>query len=203
MSNLLEDNTDEDLMKRVLNGDHQAFSALVTRHTDKFYALAWRIVRDDVIAEDIVQDAFLKLWRTPDIWDAEKGAKFTTWFYRIVYNRTLDILRKTKRIREDRHEDLSYFEDDHSNAFEDLHEKDQNTLLQNAIKALPERQKTALTLCVYEELSQKEAAHVMEISVKALESLLIRAKAGLKDYIQRLEIKQDKSARSLEGKSYG
>jgi RNA polymerase sigma-70 factor (ECF subfamily) len=176
--------SDEDLMMRVQKADHDAFSELVRRHTDRFYACAQRICADPGTSEDIVQDAFLKLWSRPEIWKQGKGAKFTTWFYRVVTNMALDYLRKKKPVLSD--ELLGYAADDKAPRQDDviiLSEEEQ--ALEGAIDGLPERQKLALNLCFYEELSNKEAADILEIGVKALESLLMRAKAGLKDELMR------------------
>ena len=77
---------DESLLARVGEGDGPAFAMLVRRHSDRYYRLAYRYTARREEAEDIVQAAFIKLWETPDIWDPRRGAKFTTWFYRVVVN---------------------------------------------------------------------------------------------------------------------
>lgn len=176
-------NTDESLMVRIQSGDQQAFSELVQRHTEKFYALAYRTCGDQNMAEDVVQEAFLKLWRKPQSWKADKGAKFTTWFYRVVVNQAHDFGRKKKS--EYGADDLDIYADTSVGADIKLQQNEQQEQLENAIQALPERQKTALSLCFYEELSNKEAAEIMGVGVKALESLLMRAKAALKNELIR------------------
>lgn len=170
-------------MERVWEHDHQAFSILVERHSQKFYASAYRVLLNKQEAEDIVQESFLKLWDNPKIWKAGKGAKFTTWFYRIIMNLCLDHLRKGGK--SSFVEDWDLFEDDSSSQEENLGDKQQRKLMGEAMETLPEKQRIALTLCFYDGLSNKQAAEIMDVKVKALESLLIRAKTGLKDYLHR------------------
>lgn len=174
----MEDMTDEDLMDTLQkNGDHQAFSFLVQRHTGRYYALAYRMMMNKQEAEDIVQDAFLKLWTKSAQWNVAKGVKFTTWFGRIVYNRCLD--KKKSLQNKEVVIDIEFKDDTVSADVQmDLARKQQS--IEDAIGTLPERQRDALNLCFYEGYSNKDAADVMDVKVKALESLLMRAKAGLK-----------------------
>ena len=171
--------TDEGLISRVQKGDHQAFAVLVTRHTDKFYALAWRLLNSDAEADDVVQDAFLKLWAQPDMFKIDAGVKFTTWFYRVVSNRALDKLRTRKRWTGA--EILEGMADRGKLSDQAYEEKQTQALMAQAIAVLPERQKLALTLCFYEGLSVAEAAQVIGVGEKAVESLLMRAKTGLRN----------------------
>ena len=83
--------TDEELMGRIRNGDRDAFSELVMRHTKKYYSLAYRMLSSREEAEDIVQESFLILWTNPASWDSGRQAKFTTWFYRVVWNACIDM----------------------------------------------------------------------------------------------------------------
>lgn len=172
-------NSDESLMERVVAGDHQAFATLVERHTKMFFSAAYRVCGNPVEAEDIVQDAFLKLWAKPQAFDASKGVKFTTWFYRVVSNVAIDAARKKKP--QVGAEIVDLMADGAAGADEMLVMDEQQRALEDAIQELPERQKIALNLCFYEGLSNKEAAEVLGVGVKAVESLLMRAKKALKD----------------------
>lgn len=195
MSQTGTDETDESLMIRIQTGDHQAFSELVGRHTQRFYAVAYRTCGHQETAEDIVQEAFLKLWRKPHSWKEGKGAKFTTWFYRVVVNTAYDFGRKKRE--EYGADNLDIYADDSLGADQALQQRQQQEQLEGAVQALPERQKAALNLCFYEGLSNKEAAEIMGVGVKALESLLMRAKKALKNELIRggvieAAIKQEK-----------
>lgn len=173
-------NSDEDLLRMVQGGDSSAFTELVERHTDKFFGVAWKTWPNREDAEEVVQEAFVKLWQDPFLYDPDKGAKFTTWFYRVVTNLALDRARKKKPVNLDQ-EVLACFADKETKTPAENHRNlEEKLALEGAIYQLPERQKMALNLCFYEGMSNKEAAEVMEVGVKALESLLMRAKAGVK-----------------------
>ncbi len=193
--------TDEDLMARVRNADHEAFAVLVNRHTEMFYSAAYRMCGHQNDAEDIVQDAFLKLWNNPKLWDASRGAKFTTWFYRVVTNQAIDFIRKKK------HKfggDLpDHVECDRDNQQDIMESEEQNEIIEQVIQSLPDRQKIALNLCFYEGLTNKDAAEIMGVGVKALESLLMRAKAGVRDRLCRRGVLYEDGKKAGEVKSYG
>ncbi|HEX9443881.1 MAG TPA: sigma-70 family RNA polymerase sigma factor [Candidatus Binatia bacterium] len=172
------DKDEAELLALVQTGSHHAFGVLVRRHSERFYRLAYRYVRQRETAEDIVQDAFLKLWEDPGRWQPERGAKFTTWFYRVVVNLCLD-WRKKKR-PQPLPEEMP-LPDPREEPDEAAARAEEQRLLEREIDALPERQRTALNLCFAEGLSNQEAAAVMGVNLKALQSLLMRAKATLKE----------------------
>lgn len=171
--------SDEELVRRISESDHGAFAQLVERHSKLFFSAAYRMVSNPEEAEDIVQDAYIKLWQRPEAFDPSKGVKFTTWFYRVVTNLAIDQTRKRKP--QVKSEVLDVMADKAPLADEQLSESDEQAMLEDAIQRLPERQKAALNLCFYEGLSNKEAAEILDVGVKALESLLMRAKKSLKD----------------------
>jgi RNA polymerase sigma-70 factor, ECF subfamily len=172
------DKEDHELLALIQDGNGQAFAALVERHTDRFYRLAYRYLQNKEAAEDVVQDAFLKLWENPALWQAERNSKFTTWFYRIIVNRCLD---QRKRKRPEVLEDESAVIDDREAMDEMMMREQKQRILEEQIAALPERQRTALNLCFDEGLTNQEAAEVMGINLKALQSLIMRAKTALKE----------------------
>lgn len=170
---------DELLMKRIGAGDAAAFSTLVNRHARRFFGAAYRIALNKEDAEDIVQEAFCKLWSGKAQWKDDRGAKFTTWFYRIVSNQAIDHMAKKNR-NYGGEVDENHASSDPS-AEQELLASRKTQEIESALAELPERQRTAITLFYNEELSQKEAAEVMGITVKAVESLLGRAKQALKE----------------------
>lgn len=172
---------DHELLALVREGSHPAFAELVRRHTDRYYRLAFRYLQNSAAAEDAVQDAFLKLWEDPGKWQAERKTKFTTWFYRVVVNLCLD-WQKRKRPTE-LLDDMPLI-DERETAVETMLRNEQQKVLENAIAALPERQRTALNLCFDEGLSNQEAAEIMALNLKALQSLLMRAKTTLRERLK-------------------
>jgi RNA polymerase sigma-70 factor (ECF subfamily) len=172
------DQSDHDLLALIQQGSTQAFALLVARHTERFYRLAYRYLQSREDAEDVVQDAFLKLWENPAIWQPKRSSKFTTWFYRVVVNLCLDLHKKKKpKTLED---DL-LVTDDRAPVEETMMRAQEQKILEKEIAALSERQRTALNLCFDEGLSNQEAAEIMGINLKALQSLIMRAKTTLKE----------------------
>lgn len=172
---------DNELLALIRDGSHQAFGVLARRHTERFYRLAYRYLQSREAAEDIVQDAFLKLWEDPARWQPERNSKFTTWFYRIVVNLCLDWQKKKRPAALD--ENLPLVDEREALDSALAHAQEQK-LLETEIAALPERQRTALNFCFAEGLSNQEAAEVMGINIKALQSLIMRAKATLKERLK-------------------
>ncbi len=173
-----EQKTDAELLSRIQEGSHLAFAALVRRHSGQFYRLAYRFTRQQTEAEDIVQDAFIKLWAHPGLWRPGANVKFTTWFYRIIVNRCLDSAKKKKPIALP--DEMQIADARPSQEQEAIFSETQRKL-EKEIAALPARQRTALNLCFHEELSNQEAADIMGVKLKALQSLLMRAKTTLKE----------------------
>ena len=169
---------DEELLALIQDDSHEAFSILVQRHTERFYRLAYRYLQNKETAEDVVQDAFVKLWEDPARWQAERKNKFTTWFYRIVVNLCLDRQKRKKPLELGDQEIL--IADERQTPDVEVLNKEKHKILENEIAALPERQRTALNLCFEEGLSNQEAAQVMGLNLKALQSLVMRAKTTLK-----------------------
>jgi len=178
------EDSDESLMRLIRQGSHQAFAILVRRHTDRFYAAAFRLSGRAGEAEDLVQDAFMKIWQKPDVWKDDRGAKFTTWFYRILVNQNIDRMRKNQKMVSGE-TILPFIADSKADPEVMAGASEEQVRLERALSALPERQRTALNLCFYEGLSNEEAAGIMGVKIKALESLLMRAKAGLKEYLNQ------------------
>ena len=172
------DKDDHELLERIQDGNGQAFAALVERHTDRFYRLAYRYLQSKEAAEDVVQDAFLKLWENPALWQPQRNSKFTTWFYRVVVNLCLD-LRKRKRPAV--LEDETSIIDERPPADEMMIRAQEQDALEKEIGSLPERQRSALNLCFDLGLTNQEAAEIMGLRLKALQSLIMRAKTTLKE----------------------
>ena len=174
---------DEELLGLIKDGSQQAFSVLVQRLTERFYRLAYRYLQNREAAEDVVQDAFVKLWEDPGRWQAERNNKFTTWFYRVVVNLCLDWQKRKKPLPLGDQE-LAIVDERETPDVVILHAEKQK-ILEKEIAALPERQRTALNLCFDEGLSNYEAAEVMGLKLKALQSLVMRAKTTLKERLKK------------------
>ena len=173
---------DESLIKYIQEGNHEAFTEIVKRHSKRFYNIAYRLIFNKNDAEDIVQEAFLKMWGKRFLWDESKDAKFTTWFYRGVVNLCLDQNRKKRPEPLSQENQLTDMQEGQEAL---LYEKQKQKILDRFIKDLPERQQLALNLCFYEGLSNQEAAEIIGVNLKALQSLLMRAKITLKEKVKK------------------
>lgn len=177
--------TDETLMARIAEGDRGAFHVLTRRHLPRFLRVATRILGNASEAEDVAQEAFLRVWSHADRWDAGK-AKVTTWMHRIVVNLCIDRRRKARTAPLEEAGDPV---DPAPSAADDLWRTQMAGLVSRAVGELPERQRSALVLCYYEEMSNVEAAQALSVSVSALESLLVRARRTMRDRLTALGLK--------------
>ena len=167
---------DNDILPALIRQDQRAFSILVDRHISRLSAQAAQILGDVHQAEDVTQTVFLKTWEMLPNWETG-NARLLTWMRRVSKNLCLDILRKKKPIYTDEVPDQS---SDDLSAEQELTQAERNQWVRQSIQALPERQKVALTLFYYQELSQKACAEIMDLTVPAFESLLRRARQTLK-----------------------
>jgi RNA polymerase sigma-70 factor (ECF subfamily) len=170
------ENDDDGLLAQVAAGDRRAFAQLMDRHIDRAHGLAKRVLGNKSDAEDVVQDAFMKVWQKAGQWQPGR-AQFSTWLYRVVVNRCLDLKRKPVNAALDNVAEQS---DDRPDAYEDIAARERQAKIAGAVAALPERQRTAVALSYTAGMSNAQAAETMEISVKAFESLLVRAKRELR-----------------------
>ncbi|MCP4933922.1 MAG: sigma-70 family RNA polymerase sigma factor [bacterium] len=170
---------DDDLMRAIAAGDQAAAKQVVEHHLPLLMPLARYMLGSDAEAEEIAQESFLKLWKQAKNWQPER-ALIATWLRRVASNLCIDRLRQRHTTAHDLQDDLSVAPTQQR----DLEEKHLTQRVGQALLQLPERQKLALTLCHYQGMSQKEAAEVMEISEHALESLLSRARRGLKKSLE-------------------
>lgn len=172
----IEAETDEVLMARIRVGDQPAYRALVNRHLRRTFALARRLCGSDSEAEDIVQDVFLQIWQRRSHW-TDEGARFTTWLYRVVLNRSID--HKRRPVNEDL-EAVAEPPDHAPDAVTRIQRRQVAVRLQDAQAKLPPQQRAALALFYNEGLSNADIASVLQISVTAVESLLKRARQQLR-----------------------
>jgi RNA polymerase sigma-70 factor (ECF subfamily) len=168
------------LLRRIAAGDGAASAALVDRHLGHIVALAWRMLGSRAEAEDVAQDTFLRAWQLAASWQPG-GARFATWLHRVAVNLCLDRLRRRREVDLDAAGDPPA-DDAHPGAA--LQRRAVAHRVDAALALLPERQRTAIVLCHFQELGNIEAAAVMEIGVEALESLLARGRRRLRELLR-------------------
>jgi RNA polymerase sigma-70 factor (ECF subfamily) len=172
----LDQVADADLLARARNKDGNAFAVLVDRHFPVVHRVVWRMLKGHADAEDVAQEAFLRLWRDPA--QVRDGAALKGWLMRVATNLVMDRYRAKPADQLDETVEVS---DGRASADEEIDRGRAVAAIDVAVASLPERQKLALTLVHFEHMSNIAAAAIMEISVEALESLLARARRTLKE----------------------
>jgi RNA polymerase sigma-70 factor (ECF subfamily) len=171
--------TDEELMALMARGDHGAAAILVSRYQRGLLNLFYRYTNDRWLAEDLTQEVFLRVYKSAPLY--EPRAPFKVWLYRVAKNLCFNEL-KARRVRERPVEQ----EAEPPTPHDELVRTQREARVRRAIEGLPERQRLALILRRFEGLSLAEAAAVMETTAGAVEQLLARAKASLRQTLADL-----------------
>jgi RNA polymerase sigma-70 factor (ECF subfamily) len=140
--------------------------------------LAQRVVFDHEQAREIAQEAFLRVWQNAHRWDPNGSATFATWLRRVVIN--LAISQRRRRREQVNIDAIAEMPDLDADSFAQVATLHQKRLVSNALQELPERQRAALALFYFDDVSQIEAAGIMSLSPKAFDSLLVRARRNVK-----------------------
>jgi RNA polymerase sigma-70 factor (ECF subfamily) len=178
--------SEKELINKLKNGNEKAFKTLVENHQSMVINTCYGLLQNHEDAEDIAQNVFIELFNSIGSFRGE--AKLTTWLYRIAVNRSINHLRKKRQNKW-----LHFFESNSSstptannikaniteNPEYNIENEQRSLIIKEAIESLSNNQKVAFTLNKYEELSYKEIAEIMELSVSSVESLLFRAKKNL------------------------
>ena len=174
---MIDADTDPDaaLLARYGAGDDTAARLLSTRLLPRIFAHAFRVLGDQAEAEDVAQDAMMRLWRIAPDW-REGEAKVTTWLYRVTANLCTDRLRKRRTTSLDEAAEPA---DPSPSAAAQMQAAERAEALQQALQALPDRQRQAVVLRHIEGLGNPEIAAILEIGVEAVESLTARGKRAL------------------------
>ncbi|MEJ6394351.1 RNA polymerase sigma factor [Gymnodinialimonas sp. 2305UL16-5] len=168
---------DGTLMVLFANGDPDAARVLTDRLLPRAYRHAARVLGNAAEAEDVAQEALLRLWRAARTWQADGAAKPSTWLHKVVANLAIDRLRRSGRSVELGEDD---FADPSPGAEARLQEAGRRDALDAALASLPERQRQAVILRHIEGLSNPEIAEILDVGVEAVESLTARGKRALK-----------------------
>jgi RNA polymerase sigma-70 factor (ECF subfamily) len=172
---------DAELMAWTAAGDRRAFDALAARHLERAHRIALRMLGDPNEAEDVTQDALLRIWQNAASWDPRRS-RFTTWLYRIVVNAAIDATRRPRALRLAAAGDPP---DPAPAAPAELERRELARTIAAALAAMPARQRAALTLTYYEGLSGQEASDVLSVSVRGLEGLLRRGRGFVREFLDR------------------
>lgn len=171
----MDDVPDESLLVLYANGDREAARMLTLRLTPRALGQAHRMLGNRAEAEDVAQEAMLRLWKVAPDWRPGE-AKVTTWLYRVVVNLCTDRLRRARTRPLDA---VPEPVDDTASAADRMQTRARAAALQEALGTLPERQRAAVVLRHIEGLANPEIAEILSIGVVATESLIARGKRAL------------------------
>lgn len=181
---------DYDIIQSVLKGNAADYNLLINRYKHKAYSLCLRITKNDMDAEEVLQDCFLKAYN--NLKDFRRESSFSTWFYRIVYNTAL-----TKVSSKQRKIDNSSVSIDKAQFFSDtstlseLADKQKKEALNKAIGMLPSKQAAVITLFYLEEMSTEEIAGALEMTVSNVKVILHRGRNALRAVVFEHKLEEE------------
>ncbi|MGR3511444.1 MAG: RNA polymerase sigma factor [Paracoccaceae bacterium] len=173
------DTPDDALLIAFANGDAASGHMLLHRLAPRLFGYATRVLGDRTEAEDVVQETMIRLWKIAPDW-RQGEAQVATWAYRVTANLCTDQLRRRKTRGAVDIDSVAEPEADLKSVVEQMTEKDRADALDEALGALPDRQRQAVILRHIEGLSNPDIAEIMDIGVEAVESLTARGKRALK-----------------------
>ncbi|RNC84932.1 MAG: RNA polymerase sigma factor [Winogradskyella sp.] len=170
---------DNQLIKSIIDGDHRAYGQLVDRYKDLVFTLSLRMMKHREEAEEVAQDAFIKVYRSLNKFKGD--SKFSTWIYRVTYNTCLDRIKKNKKHFNDVPIDEFSFNKLESvdNALEGMIKTEKSNLIKQCIEMLPSDDSYILTLYYFEELSLDEMSEIIGASSNTIKVKLFRARKKL------------------------
>ena len=169
------DDSDEALMARVARGDERAYRILARRHLPAMLGLARRILGNAADAEDVAQEAMLRVWTHAPRW--QPLAAFRTWLTRITVNLCLDRKRRAPWVALEAAGEIA---DPAPGATERSEAGERDRRLAAAVAELPARQRTAIVLTYGDGMSNAQVAEILDTTVSAVETLLVRGKQNLR-----------------------
>lgn len=189
--------SEEELIRKLQNGEQQAFKIVVDQYQDMVYNTVLGIVQNEEDAEDITQEVFVKVYQSIGFFRGD--SKFSTWLYRISIAKALDNEKSKRRKKrfafiqrlfgengEDQYHPVEF---NHPGVV--LDNKEKAGELFKALKKIPDKQRLAFTLNKIEGLNNNEIAEIMNTSFYAVESLLARAKKNLKEQLKNYYLQND------------
>lgn len=174
--------TDLEIIESVIKGNQSDYSIIIDRYKDRAFSLLKRMLKNEMDAEEVLQDCFVKAYNS--LKNFKGDAKFSTWFYKIVYNTALTRLSSKKRKTESGMSSV----DEHINLesnydFREAENSDLSKFINKLVNHLPEKNAAVLNLYYLSGFSCEEIAGIMNISFANVKVLLHRSRNALKDYI--------------------
>jgi RNA polymerase sigma-70 factor, ECF subfamily len=180
---------DEDLMQLLRRGDPRAFEAVYDRHSGAAFSLAYRMVGRGNVAEDVVQEAFLSIWRSGARYERARGS-VRTWVLGIVHHRAIDQLRRSSVHDKRRASDEGIEERLESGERTDVEvaRRDEAAAIRSAMEALPSEQSHVIELAYFGGFTHTEIAEILEMPVGTVKGRMRLGLAKLRDRLRLLEM---------------
>jgi RNA polymerase sigma factor (sigma-70 family) len=175
---------DDLLIEMTAEGKDEAFKVLYQRHTDGLYRFLYRIVLEEEACKEVLQETWLKIYRSSDKFDGK--ASFKTWLYTIGKNTAFDRLKKKRDLLFDEPESVEEMSADDEDILERMVRQATQEQVRQALESLAADQKTVLAMWM-EDISTNEIAEVMERSPQAIKNLIYRSKKKLKTLLEGSE----------------
>ncbi len=174
-------NDEKWLLAQLKAGNSEAFSQLYRQYSGPMYVNVLKMVKDEQVTEEIVQDIFARIWQKRESIHFEKS--FASYIYRVAQNMVFDFFRKLKRDKNLYEHFKTIATENYSHIEEELHSKEFETLLHNALNTLPPQQKKVYQLCSLEGRSYKEAGVQLGISSSTVKEHLAKAKFAIRKFV--------------------
>lgn len=182
--------TDNEIIESVKKGNRADFSIIVDRYKNKAFSLLKRMLKNEMEAEEVLQDCFLKAFNALNNFKFE--SKFSTWFYRIVYNTALTRLSLKKRqIESDMSSVQDHFDLENKEKSINIEEKDLSEFIKELIEQLPKKNAAVLTMFYLNEMTCEEISEAMETSISNVKVMLYRSRNALKDVILKHKLSEE------------
>ena len=184
-------NSENELIESLKNGDIKAMEPLMRLHQDYIYTIIIQMVKSSVVAEELTQDVFVKVFKK--IGSYQEKAKFTTWLYTIAYRTCLNYLDKKKIVfnmseivsAENEHNGDFIFKEEFENTVAQFEENEQRQIIWNAIDAIPEQQGVIIVLHYLQQFSIKEIAEMMQAPENTIKTHLFRGRNAIRLNLER------------------
>ena len=187
---IMKNLSDVEIIESVKKGNTADYSILIDRYKNKSFSMLKRMLKNDFDAEEVLMDCFMKVYNNLGTFKYE--SKFSTWFYRIVYNTALTKLSSAKRKIENEMssvDDLHYLESNYN--ADDLVNDDLSVLVKKIVNELPPKNAAVITMFYLEEMKTEEISDVLQISVTNVKVILHRSRNLLREIIEKRNLLQE------------
>lgn len=181
---------DFEIIESVKKGNQSDFALIIDRYKNRAFSLLRRILKNDMDAEEVLQDCFLKAYNS--IAQFKQESKFSTWFYRIVYNTAMTRLSgKKRKIEREMSSVDDHFDLESSYDFRITEQTNRSDFINSVIEKLPPSYASVINMYYLDDMSVEEIREVTGMSVSNIKVLLYRSRNALRSLIENLNLKEE------------